>query len=162
MREVQIKDFGLNFRSLTTRKETNLIVFHHTGDDENRDYHATDIHKMHLKKGWSGCGYHYVIPKNGAIEAGRPHWCVGAHDDNTNGRSIGIHISGDFNIGNPTKEQIESAALLLAKIALDYGLPLTCDYVKGHRDTNSTACPGDNLYSLMQTIIGKAIWYQQN
>ncbi|WIW70626.1 N-acetylmuramoyl-L-alanine amidase [Anaerosinus gibii] len=162
MRDVKIKDFGLNFKSLTDRTKTNLIVIHHTGDGVDRDYHATDIHKMHLNQGWSGCGYHYVISKDGTIEVGRPHWCVGAHDDQTNSRSIGIHVSGDFDVGNPTPEQIESTALLLAKLCMEYGLDITEKFVVGHRDTNCTACPGDNLYALLQTIRGKAIWYQNN
>ncbi len=162
MREVYINDLGLEFKSLTNRQKTDLVVIHHTGDGVDRDYHATDIHRMHLNQGWSGCGYHYVISKEGSIEAGRPHWCVGAHDDNTNSHSIGIHVSGDFNVRKPTPAQIESTALVLAKICTDYGLPITEEFVVGHRDTNSTACPGDNLYEILQTIRGKAIWYQQN
>jgi hypothetical protein len=35
-------------------------------------------------------------------------------------------------------------------------------HVVGHRDLMATACPGKYLYDQLQTIRGKAIWYQQH
>ena len=53
-------------------------------------------------------GYHYVIRKDGTVEQGRPHWTVGAHAYMQNSHTIGIHVCGNFEIGEPTSEQIES------------------------------------------------------
>lgn len=162
MREVQIKDYGLKFNSLTNRSKTDMIVIHHTGNFIDDDCSAEQIHESHLNKGWVGIGYHYVIRKDGTIEQGRPHWTVGSHAYGENSHTIGIHFSGNFEKAKPTAKQIESGALLLAKLGLDYGLVLDEDHVVGHRDLMATACPGKNLYALLQDLRGKGIWYQQN
>lgn len=162
MQEVAIKNYGLKFNSLTNRPKTDLIVIHHTGNPKDDDLSAKEIHQSHLNLGWAGIGYHYVIRKDGTIEEGRPHWTIGFHAYGENSRSVGIHFSGNFEIKSPTSEQIESGALLLAKLGLDYGLVLDKQHVVGHRDLMATACPGKNLYTLLQTLRGKGIWYQQN
>ena len=51
--------------------------------------------------------------------------------------------------------------MLLANICTDYGLPIDTAHVVGHRDLMATACPGYNLYKILQTIRGKAVFYQQ-
>lgn len=162
MQKVAIKNDDLKFNSLTNRPKTDLIVIHHTGNPQDDDLSAKEIHQSHLNLGWAGIGYHYVIRKDGTIEEGRPHWTIGSHAYGENSRSIGIHFSGNFEIKSPTSEQIESGALLLAKLGLDYGLILDKNHVVGHRDLMATACPGKQLYALLQTLRGKGIWYQQN
>lgn len=162
MQKVAIKNYDLKFNSLTNRPKTDLIVIHHTGNPKDDDLSAKEIHQSHLNLGWGGIGYHYVIRKDGTIEEGRPHWTIGSHAYGENSRSIGIHFSGNFEIKSPTSEQIESGALLLAKLGLDYGLVLDKNHVVGHRDLMATACPGKHLYALLQTLRGKGIWYQQN
>lgn len=42
-----------------------------------------------------------------------------------------------------------------------YGLDPQVNVV-GHRDLMATACPGENLYEMMDTIRGKARWYMEN
>ena len=49
----------------------------------------------HRTLGWTGCGYHYVIPIEGTIEPARPEDITGAHCRSHNSHSIGIcYISG--------------------------------------------------------------------
>ena len=162
MRSVGIKDLGLRFRALSPRSATERIVIHHTGNPADDDCSAEEIHRSHLNQGWAGIGYHYVVRKDGTIEVGRPHWTVGAHAYGYNSSSVGIHFSGNFDRNAPTFQQMENGALLLAKLGLDYGLPLTPQYVVGHRDLIGTACPGGNLYARLQDMRGKGIWYQGN
>lgn len=160
--KIEIKDYGLKFRSLSTRAKTDMMVIHHTGNPSDDDLSAKQIHQSHLNQGWSGIGYHYVIRKDGSIEKGRPHWTIASHAYGENSHTIGIHFSGNFEKGHPTSAQIESGALLLAKLGNDYGLTLDSKHVVGHRDLMATACPGKNLYAELQTLRGKGIWYQQN
>ncbi len=162
MREPYVKTYDLDFLSLIPRDDTELIVIHHTGDPEDDDLSAEDIHASHLAQGWSGIGYHYVIRKDGSIEAGRPEWAVGAHAQSHNWESIGVHLSGNFEIGVPTSEQIESCAYLVGWLCERYDLIPNSYHVKGHRDLMPTACPGRNLYDILDTIRGKAIWYEQH
>lgn len=158
---VQIKETNLWFSSLVDRSYTDMIVIHHVGEID-RDVSAEEIHQWHQNQGWSGIGYHYVIRKDGTIERGRPRTAIGAHAQGFNSRSIGINIAGDFEQAYPNDEQIESAAKLIAELSDIYGITPTANSVVGHRDLMATTCPGQNLYDILQTIRGKAIWYQQN
>lgn len=162
MQRVNIKDMGLSFGELRKRMATDRIVIHHTGNPTDDDLSAEEIHASHRAQGWSGIGYHYVIRKNGAIEAGRPHWTIGAHAYGENKHTIGIHVCGNFELAEPTDAQIESLAMLIATVCDDYGLPIDEDHVVGHRDLMATACPGTNLYVLLPEVRGKANWYAQN
>lgn len=162
MERVYLIDRGLqyNYNELTTRSATRRIIIHHTGNATDDDLSSVEINASHQALGWVCIGYHYVIRKDGHIEIGRPHWTVGAHAEGFNSDSIGIMLCGNFEIAKPTDSQIESVSMLLANLCYDYGLPITHDYVIGHREVNSTACPGSNLYSLMGTIRGKANYYE--
>ena len=155
-------DYGLNFGPLTPRTTTDMIVIHHTGNPEDDDLSAEEIHESHQAQGWAGIGYHYVIRKDGSIELGRPVDTIGAHAYGENSHTIGIVVCGNFEIAEPTVEQIESTSVLVAWLCERYNIaPITKDTVVGHRDLMPTACPGQNLYDLLQEIRGKAIWYQQ-
>lgn len=161
-------DHNLYFRSLAGRFDTDMIVIHHTGNSDRNgnpvddDLSAEEIHEIHRGFGWSGIGYHFVIRKNGDIEIGRPEWARGAHAENDNDHTIGIHLCGNFEVAEPTKAQIESAAHLIGWLCDKYDLVPDAAHVVGHRELNATACPGKNLYKILQTIRGKSIWYMQN
>lgn len=155
-------DYGLWFKPLQERGATDLIVIHHTGNPSDDDLSAEAIHESHLTQGWAGIGYHFVIRKDGAIEPGRPMDTIGAHAYGFNSHSIGIHVCGNFEIADPTEAQIESCAILVGWIAEEYDLTINPGTVVGHRDLMATACPGEGLYNRLDTIRGKAIWYQQH
>jgi N-acetyl-anhydromuramyl-L-alanine amidase AmpD len=161
MERVPIRDLQLDIdhSCLTTRRRTDMIVLHHTGNPADDDLSATEIDRSHKAQGWACIGYHYVIRKDGTVEQGRPHWTVGAHAYGENGHTIGIHVCGNFEEAEPTDEQIESLAMLLANVCTDYGLPINRDHIVGHRELMPTACPGENLYEMMDTIVGKANFY---
>jgi N-acetyl-anhydromuramyl-L-alanine amidase AmpD len=148
--------------SYMTRRETNAVVIHHTGTLEDADVSADEIDCTHKGLGWTGIGYHYVIRKDGTIERGRPHSAIGAHAYGRNSDTIGIALSGNFELTEPTPQQIESTALLTAHLTYRYEIPLDATHILGHRDINATACPGRNLGRMLPTIIGKAIWYQEH
>ena len=159
MERANIVDTGLKFNGeLSQRITTDMVVIHHTGEADI-DASAEQINEWHKNNGWVGIGYHFVIRKDGTIEQGRPVDTVGAHAYGENSHTIGVHLSGDFMQAQPTAAQIESAAMLLANICTDYSVAIDRDHIVGHRDLMSTDCPGDNLYSNLETIIGKANFY---
>ena len=164
MQKVNIKKTNLqyDYSKLSNRTKTDMVVIHHTGNPTDDDLSAKEINASHQAQGWTCIGYHYVIRKDGTIEEGRPHWTVAAHAYGFNSHTIGIHVCGNFEIAQPTQAQTESLAMLLANVCYDYGLPIDKDHVVAHRDLMSTACCGKNLYNQLQTVRGKAIWYQQN
>ena len=161
MRPPKFEDYDLDFTSLSQRYGTDMIVVHHTGNPTDDDLSAEQIHESHLAQGWAGCGYHYIIRKNGQVEIGRPDWAVGSHAYGYNSHTIGVHVCGNFEIAEPTQYQIESLAYLLGWLCDEYNLNPREDIV-AHRDLMATACCGENLYNQLEEIKGKAIWYMEN
>lgn len=160
MERVTIKETNLKFSQLTERFSTELIIIHHTGSIRDIDATAADIHQWHIDSDYAGIGYHFVIRKDGTIERGRPIWALGAHAYGENWRSIGIHLSGDFDAANPTISQIESAAMLIANLCVDFKIPTDRQHILGHSEVNETDCPGKNLIARLDEIAGKANWYR--
>ena len=150
---MQIKEANLEFtKSMAMRPQTNYLVVHHIGGT-NRDVDPEEIHSWHLANGWSGCGYHFLIQKDGTVWECRPRQYTGAHAEGFNSESIGINVAGDFVNFEPEKAQIDSLVELLAILCSAYDLEPTGDTIIGHRDLMSTACPGDNLYNKLPEVV---------
>ncbi len=125
-----------------SRKIT-LIVVHCSANREGSPLRLADIDRYHRSLGWQGCGYHYVIPTDGAIERGRPLERVGAHCRNHNRHSVGVcYIGGLTADGKPadtrTAAQRKALRLLLERLHQQYPEAL----IVGHRDLDPRkACP---------------------
>ena len=157
-RDLEIQENSLAFGPLETRAVTDLLVIHHVGMEEG-EKSAADIHLLHLQRGWSGIGYHYVIHKNGMIERGRPRDTVGAHAYQHNKSSIGIVLDGNFEETVPTAIQLERTARLIAALSHMYTLSPDAGNVRGHRELNATLCPGKFLYRELPLVRAKALAY---
>ncbi|WP_179862193.1 DUF4623 domain-containing protein [Longibacter salinarum] len=132
------------------------------------------IQDFHMyTNGWTDIGYNYVVCQTGHIFQGREDGddgsdIVGAHDGANTG-SVGVDGLGYFHAPydqTPTNAMLDGFAELFAWIAdrrgIDpssasyyYGYGGTVDNVYGHRDVSATACPGDNLYTEIPTVISK-------
>lgn len=77
-------------------KENIKYIVIHCSDTSDNDK-ALDIHKLHLKFGWDGIGYHKIITKKGVVENGRPEYWKGAHVFGFNDVSLGICLIGKRN-----------------------------------------------------------------
>ena len=151
---MEIKNAELEFSSLAERAETNRFILHHIGGS-NRDVEPSEVHAWHKSNGWAGCGYHFLISKDGTVWECRPRGTKGSHAYGANFDSVGINVVGDFVNYSPEEVQIESLAALLAQLCNEYDLEPNAETIIGHRDTGDTECPGDNLYSLLPSIIEK-------
>jgi Negative regulator of beta-lactamase expression len=121
-----------------------LIVIHCSAVRPDQTSSAAQIDTWHRQRGFHlGIGYHYVIRRNGEIEAGRPEYLVGAHCKNHNAHSIGVCYEGGLDIrGQPadtrTKAQKKTLLSLLRALKVDYSDAL----IVGHHDLNPLkACP---------------------
>ena len=164
MEAIYILHRGLFFPTgrLVTREETTLAVLHHTGGAAGEDPDVAEVDAIHRRLGWAGIGYHFLIRRDGTVEAGRPAFAVGAHAEGVNAESVGVALCGNFCEDVPTGAQIESCAMLLALLSLSLGFEANAEHIVGHRDLSATACPGDALYEQIPELIGKAVWYQLN
>ena len=140
------------YKRLKNRPKNNnveyLIIHHSGGTDanplEDTSHHTAQMMEAwHLSKGWEGLAYHYVIHKNGDIWAGRPEHRNGAHTVNFNTKSIGICLSGNFDLTLPTKEQEIALAGLIQAIRSRY--MITTDKIVPHRAFANKTCYGKNL-----------------
>ena len=61
-------------------------------------------------------------------------------------------MTGNFEKEIPTPAQIHSLEGLVAWICKTYSIVPGPSTIVGHRDVNSTDCPGRNLYSLLPQI----------
>lgn len=136
---------------LLVRPKTDMIVIHHVGIPDG-DTPAAAIHRAHLANGWAGIGYHYVIRKNGVIERGRPLAVVGAHAYGENYHTVGINVTGNFDKEVPTDAQMKSLTELVTALCRIYHIDPGPATIVGHRDVNSTDCPGKNLYRLLPQL----------
>lgn len=136
---------------LLVRPRTDMIVIHHVGIPDG-DTPAAAIHRAHLANGWAGIGYHYVIRKNGVIERGRPLAVVGAHAYGKNYHTVGINVTGNFDKEVPTDAQMKSLTELVTALCRIYHIDPGPATIVGHRDVNSTDCPGKNLYRLLPQL----------
>lgn len=131
---------GLKAHSTITR-----IVLHCAATPEGKDYSVEQIHKWHLARKFVGCGYNFVIYRDGTIHEGRPSWATGAHASGYNSTSIGICYVGGMDAENKhakdtrTLAQKEALLQLVHELMAKYKVPLS--KVCGHYQFAAKACP---------------------
>lgn len=122
--------------SKSAGRRINEIIVHCTATPDGREYTVADIRGMHIKRGFSDIGYHYIVHLDGFIETGRDVSMIGAHAIGHNTNSIGIaYIGGvehDAKTPKDTRTQTQKEALtwLLGYLKKQYPNARIC----GHRD----------------------------
>jgi N-acetylmuramoyl-L-alanine amidase len=132
---------------MTTRTQTNKIIWHCTATPEGREVTKEDLYRWHVvNNGWSDIGYHYLIQLDGTVVPCRPEHLVGAHVSGQNSDSIGISYSGGImNDGSQrakdtrTDAQIRSMYELTDQLLDKYDLDWS--NVHGHNEYAAKACP---------------------
>ncbi len=120
-----------------------LLILHCSAVTPFQTSSVEQIDQWHHARGWAhGCGYHYVIRRNGTVENGRPLEMVGAHCKNHNKHSIGICYEGGLDVnGKPadtrTPEQKKAIRELLEKLKKDFPSAL----IVGHNTFSNKDCP---------------------
>jgi muramidase (phage lysozyme) len=136
------------------------LIVHHSATSPNLT--IEDIHREHLKNGWLCVGYHAVILQDGTIQYGRPVDSQGAQVEGYNWCSLGVCLIGYFhrdsvNKGQwsdkPTDAQLKS----LVELLVNWKRKFPKAQIKGHRELNATACPGDGFSHLMLDGIIKKV-----
>lgn len=129
-------------QSYSTRNLTqiNKIVVHHSATTSGT---AESYARYHVDtRGWPGIGYHFVIDQDGTIN--QTNWLetVSYHTGNENTNSIGICLTGNFDIQQPFPAQMASLNALISYLKGQLGQHLQ---VYGHRDYSTKTCPGDHI-----------------
>lgn len=124
--------------SLTYNNYPNKIVLHNADASNCTIY---DIHQWHLNNGWLGCGYHFLVRKDGSIYRGRPENAQGSHCPGANTTSIGICFEGAYMTETMPSVQYNAGIELINYLFNKYGTLA----IYGHKDLYSTDCPGTNF-----------------
>lgn len=120
-----------------------LIIVHCSANRAGSALRMADIDSYHRSLGWIGCGYHYVIPTDGAIEPGRPEEMVGAHCKNHNRHSIGVcYIGGLSKDGKPADTRTDAQRIALRNLLEQLHRRYPDALIVGHRDLDpQKECP---------------------
>ncbi|MEA2169058.1 MAG: hypothetical protein QOF76_2358 [Solirubrobacteraceae bacterium] len=123
--------------------------------------------------GWNDIGYNFLVDKYGQTFEGRAGGIdqpvIGAQAQGYNSYSTGVSCLGDYTSTTLPEEGFEAVARLLAYKLPLHGAPVTgkvtvtstggesnryrsgtrvtLQRISGHRDGDSTSCPGDELYA---------------
>ena len=152
-----------------------LAVVHHTAGSNS--YSETDvpgiirgIYAYHVTtRGWRDIGYNFLADRFGRIWEGRyggvDRAVVGAHAYGVNSWSMGVSVLGDFETTAPRdadKQAIGTALRDLIAWKADVHRfdvlgtttigGVTYDNISGHRNVNSTECPGQYLYATLPSL----------
>lgn len=127
--------------------KVNKTTIHITASNDNAT--PADIEKIHKANGWSQCGYHFLVDREGVIHPMRPESITGAHVAGHNSGNIGISYiarGSDTHSSDPfgtymTEKQMEGLAIITAQICRKYKLKITD--IWGHNDFEGVAkaCP---------------------
>ena len=122
-----------------------FLVVHCSDTPDNNDIGAIEIHKMHIRFGWEGIGYHKIIRRNGDIENGRPEFWIGAHCYGKNNVSLGVCLVGKNRFS-------EKQFLSLENILRVWKDKYPKAKIKGHFQMIKTdkTCPNFNIDSFLE------------
>ena len=132
------------------------IVIHCSDSNDDRDFTAEDIHRWHIERGWSGIGYHYVIRRDGIIEAGRPEYWQGAHVYKHNVNSLGICLIGR-NVFTP--EQFYTLYEKIKELKKKY---VGAEVFNHYELDNKKTCPNFNVHAMEVQEVKKTNDYKKN
>jgi N-acetylmuramoyl-L-alanine amidase len=133
------------------------IVIHCTASPDAMDVGVKEITAWHKQRKdsrgrhWRTIGYHWVIRRNGSVEAGRPENEIGAHCSGVNRESIGVVLVG---IKNFTKEQMVGLRQLCTNLKERY----PGAFIRPHNwfpsaKAQRKSCPNFNIWSILSTLL---------
>ena len=124
-----------SMKSPPAMRRIDLIVIHCTATRENRRLSEEELDTYHRSLGFSECGYHFYVRRDGSIIAMRPVAKVGAHVSGYNSHSIGVAYEGglDF-LGHPKDTRTVYQRISLQSLVSSLRLDFPNARVVGHRD----------------------------
>ncbi|MQA08115.1 MAG: N-acetylmuramoyl-L-alanine amidase [Pseudonocardiaceae bacterium] len=144
------------------------VTVHHTAgtnsDDTSQEHAiqvAKDIQNLHMDgNGWTDSGQQFTNSRGGfvlegrhgsvdSLNAGNTH-VVGAHVGGHNSELVGIENEGTYTDVDVPQALWDSLVELVSHMCSQFGIPAS--EIFGHRDYNSTECPGEVLYGRLPEL----------
>lgn len=158
----QIPGDSYTWGPIINARDIKYLTFHHSVTkqtakiDGNWKKECDTIANLHLKRGWKGIGYRFVICSDGTVAYVGDLSHGGSGVAGNNNIMFSACLVGDFTKELPTANQIHSAHLLAKHFLLNmpqYPNLKSWEQVIGHQDASKllhlsgaepTACPGSN------------------
>ena len=118
-----------------------LIIIHCSAVRPWEQSGFREIDLWHRQRGWKyGCGYHFIVRRDGSIEDGRPLEMIGAHCLNHNNHSIGICYEGGLDVaGRPADTRTEAQKVTMRQLL-----------ERLHRQFQNAVIVGHNVFEPMK------------
>ena len=161
-----LEEMTADLRAVTRPVSTTVVHWTANYIDDNH-IDAQAIREMHIARGWSTIGYHYIIKRDGSIQRGRNPNQTGAHAKSShNPYSIGISFVAGYNCPNGTRnpegsvspDSINSAQWAALDMYLKaFYTVYSGGEVWGHQDTDpwNKIDPMTNMTSYVKNKFGK-------
>jgi flagellar hook assembly protein FlgD len=163
-----------------------VVTVHHTAGSNSYSRSSSaaivrGIQRYHvLSNGWDDIGYNFLVDKYGQVFEGRAGGItrnvVGAHAGGFNTGSVGIAVIGNYQSASFSAAARNALEDLLAwRLDVGHvhprgvvsrvsagsskwpaGAVVRLRAVSGHRDTSLTSCPGNRIYSRLDSVARRA------
>lgn len=140
------------------RKITHIVI--HCSDSPKATTKTADIKRWHVQeRGWQDIGYHRVIEGDGSVHQGRPDDVIGAHAEGFNAQSLGVCVTGKFDLETIALGDLQGTALVQVCAVLCQRYKIPPANIIGHRDVYpllkqpvAKTCPGKYLHALLPRL----------
>jgi uncharacterized protein YaiE (UPF0345 family) len=135
---------------------THIIVHHSATNSTSSGSNPIGYANFHILpesqggRGWAGIAYHIVIQPDGSWYLTNYLDTISYHVGTLNPKAVGIVLSGNYDIEQPTPEMINSLKNALRWVQNQVGRKLKID---SHSDYSSKTCAGLNVRALLPDII---------
>lgn len=151
----------------TYPEEVKKIIIHHTATSGSLDDPEESIRAIYyyhaVTRGWGDIGYNYIITPDGQIFQGRAgdEGVVAGHASGYNTGTIGIALLGNYEENPVPGDMMQALTALVYEKADLHNIDVDgmgtyrgekMENLLGHRDVDSTACPGDYTYDYLKDI----------
>lgn len=128
------------------RQSTDAIFVHCSATKASQDVGVREIRQWHKEQGWLDVGYHYIIRRDGTVEAGRDEGSVGSHARGYNSTSVGVCLVGGIDAkGKPEANFTEAQMTALRSLLVTLMAKYPNAKLMAHHDVAPKACPSFNL-----------------
>jgi hypothetical protein len=146
---------GANMRLRVPHNITH-VTLHHTGDARPLSPTEDPVQRLRGLQAWGASDrnwwdvpYHFLMDLKGNIYEGRDYHYIGETNTAYNpGGHFLISIIGNYALQEPTQEQINAIADLMAWAVKEFDVPL--DRIGGHYNYATTECPGTHLRKYLE------------
>ena len=134
---------------------TEGVFFHHSdGAPRNGDAAIRDLEATGEARFGAGISYTFPISPDGTVYQGHSIDRRGSHTKDHNTRGRAIVLIGNYEHTDPTPEQLESSAQLLAHGVREGWWPTT--RLRGHKEVRNTDCPGARAFGCIPGVVARA------